>query len=224
MKFNFNIILLGAGDSSVEIVDYILSDKKFNINKYFLKVFDDNFKNKKYFKKLNDRVKLEKINNLKFVKNTNTKALITFGKPELRRKYKSIISKKKIKLFKFIHSSSHVSESAKIGIGSVICPMCVIGSFAQIKANTYVNSGALIGHHSIIGINSVISPNSFFGGNTFLGKNGFVGASSIIYPKTKILNDCKIAAGSSVTKNVDTKSFVYGNPAKIVKNYNTHKI
>lgn len=224
MNYNFNIILLGAGDSSVEIVDYILNDKKFNLNKYYLKVFDDNFKNKKYFKQLNTKISLEKLNKLKSIKDKNIKALITFGKPELRKKYNLYLSKKKIKLFKFIHSSSQISKSAKISVGSVICPMCVIGSFAIIKQNVYVNSGALIGHHSTIGTNSVISPNSFFAGNTSLGKNGFIGASSVIYPKIKILNDCKIAAGSSVTKNVISKSFVYGNPAKIVKNYTTDKI
>lgn len=220
MKYDFNIVLIGAGDSSVEVVDYILNDSGFNIKKFFLKVFDNNHKNKKYFKKLNSKIILEKTYKLKNLSNKNTKALITFGSPDLRNKYKSLLSKKKISLFKFIHSTSYVSESAKIELGSVICPMCVIGSFAKIKKNTYINSGALIGHHATIGNNSVIAPNSFFGGNTSLGKDCFVGASSVIYPKIKILNNCKIVAGSSVTKNVNSKSFVYGNPAKIVKYFN----
>ena len=219
VKFNFNIVLIGAGDSSVEVADYILNDAKFDIEKFFLKVFDNNHKNIKYFKKLNSKIILEKVDKLKTLSNKNTKALITFGNPDLRKKYKIFLLKKKIKLFKFIHSTSYVSSSSKVELGSVICPMCVIGSFANIKSNVYINSGALIGHHSIIGNNSVIAPNSFFGGNAFLGKDCFVGASSIIYPNIKISNNCKIVAGSAVTKSVISKSFIYGNPAEIVKNY-----
>ena len=64
--------------------------------------------------------------------------------------YNSILFKKKIKLFKLIHSTAYVSKTAKINPGSVICPMAVVGSFAQIKDNVYINSAALIGHHSII--------------------------------------------------------------------------
>ena len=42
MKYNFNIILIGAGDSAVEIVDYVLNDKKFNLKKNYIKIFDNN--------------------------------------------------------------------------------------------------------------------------------------------------------------------------------------
>ncbi len=218
MKFNFNIILIGAGDSSVEIVDYIINDTNFNIDQHFIKIFDDNFKNLKYFKKLSNKIKLEKIINFKKFKSSNTKALITFGDVELRDKYKKSLKKKNIQLFKFVHSSSSVSKTSKIGLGSVICPMCVIGSYAIIKENVYINSGSLIGHHSIIQNSSVVSPNCFFGGNSKIGKNTFFGASSVLYPRKKVMNQCKISAGSVITKNIPSNSFVYGNPANFVKN------
>ena len=57
------------------------------------------------------------------------------------------------------------------------------------------------------------------GGNISIGYENFVGGGVIIYPGVKISNNCKIVAGSSITKNVVSNSFVYGNPAKIVKNY-----
>jgi sugar O-acyltransferase (sialic acid O-acetyltransferase NeuD family) len=217
MKYNFNIILIGAGDSAVEIVDYILNDKNFNFKKYFIKIFDKNLKNRKYFYRLNKNIKLESINKFSLFKDKNSKALITFGDPQLRKKYKSILVKKKIKLFKLIHSSSYVSRTSKIFSGAVICPMSVIGSFAEVKENVYINSGALIGHHSVIKQNSIISPNCFFGGNTKIGNNGFVGAGTNVYPGVKIGDDCKIAAGSSIIKNIPKNSFVYGNPAVYLK-------
>ena len=218
MRFNFNIILIGGGDSCVEIVDYILTDTKFDIKKFHIRIYDDDFKNQKYFKKLSSKIILKKKDKLGFLKNDNAKALITFGKPELRDEYNSILFKKKIKLFKLIHSTAYVSKTAKINPGSVICPMAVVGSFAQIKDNVYINSAALIGHHSIIKKNTTISPNCFFGGNSKIGSNGFVGAGANIYPGVEIKDYCKIAAGSSVTKNIPKGSLAYGNPAVYFKN------
>ena len=122
-------------------------------------------------------------------------------------------------LLKLVHSSAQVSKTAKIGNGSIVGPLCVVGSYASIDKNVYVNSGAVIGHHIQIKKNSVISPNCFLGGNVSIGYENFVGGGSIIYPGVKISNNCKIIAGSSITKNVASNSFVYGNPAKIVKNY-----
>lgn len=209
---------MGAGDSSVEIVDYILNDKKFDLKKYNINIFDDNFKNLKYFRNLSKKIKLHKLKKINNLNINNSKALITFGKPELRDKFALLVSKKKIKLFTLIHSTAYISKTSKIGLGSIICPMCVIGSYSKIDKNVFINSSSLIGHNTKIKMNSVISPNCFFGGNSILGQNTFVGASSTIYPKIKILNHCKIVAGSSVTKNVLSKSFVYGNPATIVNN------
>ena len=218
MKYNFNIILIGAGDSSVEIVDYILNDKKFDLKKYYIKIFDNNTKNSKYFYRLNRNIKIESLEKFNLFKDKNSKALITIGDTKLRKKYISILAKKKIKLFKLIHSNSYVSNTSKVSSGTVICPMSVIGSFAEIKENVYINSGALIGHHTVIQKNSVISPNCFFGGNSKLGKNSFVGSGAVIYPSVIIKDNCKISALSSVTKNVPRGCFVYGNPAKVVKN------
>ena len=172
-----------------------------------------NFKNQKFFKKLNKKIKLNKIKKLKFINSKNTKYLITFGNTQLRKKYELILSKKKLILFKLIHSSAHVSKTAKIGNGSIVAPLCVVGSYASINKNVYINSGALIGHHTQIKKNSVISPNCFFGGNIKIGYDNFIGGGSIIYPGVKISNNCKIVAGSSITKNVPSNSFVYGNPA-----------
>jgi acetyltransferase EpsM len=219
MNYDFNIILIGAGDSSVEVVDYLLNDKNFNTKLFSISIYDDNFKNKKFFKKLSIRIKLNKIKKLKFTKAKNTKYLITFGNTKLRKKYELILLKKKLNLFKLIHSSAQISKTAKIGNGSIVAPLCVVGSYATINKNVYINSGALIGHHTQIKKNSVISPNCFFGGNVSIGNENFVGGGTIIYPGVKILNNCKIVAGSSITKNVASNSFVYGNPAKMVKNH-----
>lgn len=51
----------------------------------------------------------------------------------------------------------------------------------------------------------------------FVGNNVFIGVRSIIMPGIVIGNDCIIAAGSVVTKNVPDHSVIGGNPAKFIK-------
>jgi hypothetical protein len=117
MNYDFNIVLIGAGDSSIEFADYLLNDKKFNTKLFSISVYDDNFKNKKFFKKLSKKIKLNKIKKLKFIQSKNTKYLITFGDIKLRKKYELILLKKKLSLLKLVHSSAQVSKTAKIGNG-----------------------------------------------------------------------------------------------------------
>ncbi|MCE2572593.1 acyltransferase [Motilimonas eburnea] len=51
---------------------------------------------------------------------------------------------------------------------------------------------------------------------TKIGDNVFLGAGAIVLPGVYIGNDAIIGAGSVVTKNVEPKTVVAGNPAKFV--------
>lgn len=50
-----------------------------------------------------------------------------------------------------------------------------------------------------------------------IGKNCFIGANSIIMPSVVIEDNCIIASGAVVTKNVTQGSVVAGNPAKVIR-------
>ena len=50
-----------------------------------------------------------------------------------------------------------------------------------------------------------------------IGSNVFVGYQSLILPGIEIGDNCIIAAGSIVTKNVPANSVVAGNPARVIK-------
>nr|WP_020394958.1 acyltransferase [Thiolinea disciformis] len=52
---------------------------------------------------------------------------------------------------------------------------------------------------------------------TKIGKRCFIGCASIIMPGVQIGDECIIAAGSVVTKDVPAHSIVAGNPAKIIR-------
>lgn len=59
-------------------------------------------------------------------------------------------------------------------------------------------------------------PNVSIYGKITVGDNVFVGARSIIMPNVRIGNNCIIAAGSIVTKDVPNNSVIAGTPARII--------
>ena len=53
--------------------------------------------------------------------------------------------------------------------------------------------------------------------DTRIGKRCFIGARSVILPGIEIGDECIVAAGSVVVKNVPPRCIVAGNPAEIVR-------
>ena len=53
--------------------------------------------------------------------------------------------------------------------------------------------------------------------DTYIGRNCFIGAHSIILPGIRIADNCIVATGSVVTKDVEANTIVAGNPARVIK-------
>jgi acetyltransferase-like isoleucine patch superfamily enzyme len=78
----------------------------------------------------------------------------------------------------------------------------------HIGAQTYVAfEAAILSHDMIRGLYL----------HTRIGKRCFIGARSILLPGIEIGDECVVASGSVVTKNVPPRSLVAGNPARIIR-------
>ena len=113
-----------------------------------------------------------------------------------------------------IHPGASLSKLVKIGNGVVIqnfvniSSESVIGNFAKI--NTFVN----VMHNVKVGNFVTLAPNTVLLGYVTVSNECYIGSNSTILPGIKIKRNSFVGAGSVVTKNVDSKTIVYGNPAK----------
>jgi len=57
-------------------------------------------------------------------------------------------------------------------------------------------------------------------GDVVIGSDAWIGAGSIILPNIRVGHTSIVGAGSIVTKSVDNKTVVVGNPAKFLKSLN----
>ena len=121
-----------------------------------------------------------------------------------------------------------IRENVELADGSIVLMGAVINKDAKIENNTMIDMNAVIGSGAYIGANCHISAGVVIAGvmepksdiNVIIEDNVFIGANSVIVEGVRIGKGSIVGAGSIVTKNVESDSVVYGNPAKLIRKKN----
>lgn len=116
-----------------------------------------------------------------------------------------------------------IGEKTIIGKGATIENYCTIGCNCKIQTNAYITAYSKVCDYVFIAPCVVTSNDNYaarskerfgkFKGVT-VKKGGRIGAGAVILPGKNIEEDGFVAAGSVVTKDVESESIVAGNPAK----------
>lgn len=124
-----------------------------------------------------------------------------------------------------IRELNNIGSHVSIGTLSVIEHHVSIKDAVRIHSNVFVPEFSFLEANSWLGPNVVLtnarypkSPtvkDSLFGPT--IGENAKIGANATILPGVNIGGNALVGAGSVVTKNVDEKSIVAGNPAKFIR-------
>lgn len=137
--------------------------------------------------------------------------------------------------------SSHIGKGTTIWQFAVILPKAIIGKNCNINCHTFIENDVVIGDRVTIksGVflwdglkiedDVFVGPNVTFVNDKFprskkypekfqktrIGKGASIGANATILGGINIGEYSMIGAGSVVTKDVDPRTVVYGNPAKV---------
>src|SRR4051812_23972256 len=80
--------------------------------------------------------------------------------------------------------------------------------------------GVHVGRHSWVALQAIILTHDRTRGlylHTRIGERCFIGARSMVLPGVQVGDECIVAAGSVVTRDVPPRCIVAGNPARVIR-------
>jgi sugar O-acyltransferase (sialic acid O-acetyltransferase NeuD family) len=149
---------------------------------------------------------------------------IAIGEPSSREKLFEKLSENGISLSTLVDPTVFVSPTAKIGAGTIVCELASIHADVHIGKNCLIQPYCVIGHDTEIGDHSVLSTHCAPGGSSIYGKRLFAGMHSSIKEKLMIGDDVIIAMGAAVFQSLPSGTTVVGNPARITRGRDDHKV
>ena len=117
----------------------------------------------------------------------------------------------------FIHSTCHVSPSARIAKGAILYPMCNVDKDVTIGHGVLLNNSVVVSHNTTIGDGCYLSPGVVVSGFANIGANTFIGSGAVISNDLEIGENAVIGIGTVVTKEVPDECSAIGNPMRILE-------
>jgi sugar O-acyltransferase (sialic acid O-acetyltransferase NeuD family) len=113
-----------------------------------------------------------------------------------------------------ISDAANVSQSAELGEANIICPFVNVGPQVKIANNNLINTHSTIEHETVVQSHCHVAPMTVVSGRSLLGDFVFLGAGATIIDKVNIVSKTLVAAGSVVTKDIESSGYLYaGVPA-----------
>lgn len=123
-----------------------------------------------------------------------------------------------------IRENNIIGDDVVVGVNSYLGPGNIIGNKVKIHTNCFLEGVTLMD-------NVIVGPHVVFTNDPYppckicvekvrgaaVGKNTVIGSNVTILPGIKIGENVLIGAGSVVTKDIDDRVVVVGNPARILK-------
>lgn len=138
-------------------------------------------------------------------------------KPEEMKERVALLKSYGISLEKFVtfvHPTTYVARSAKVGEGTVILANSTINSNVTIGNFNIINSNIVIEHDSVIEKSNFIAASVCVGSHVFIQNGVFIGLDSTIKENLEIGDFAYVGMGSNVIRSVGVGETVVGNPAR----------
>jgi sugar O-acyltransferase (sialic acid O-acetyltransferase NeuD family) len=111
------------------------------------------------------------------------------------------------------HSTSWVSDYAKLGQGNLLSAGVMIQANVKVEDHNHFHSGCTVEPDASIGSYCNFGSGVRIGANAVVEDGVFVGTGAVLHPGVKIGKGAMIGAGSVVLRDVKAGKKVFGNPA-----------
>ena len=106
------------------------------------------------------------------------------------------------KMPSIIAPTSHVSQYATIGEGSIVMHGAIINAGAKVGINCIINTRAVIEHDTSVGDHCHISTGAILNGGVSVGAGSFIGSGCVVKEGVLTGKDCVVGMGLSVRHNL----------------------
>lgn len=145
------------------------------------------------------------------------------GVNRIRQQKFEQIKKAGYRFYSYIHETSHVPDTIRLGENCLIFERNVFQPFSKIGDNVIMWTNNVVGHHVVVGNNCFISSHAVIGGYTVVGENCFVGMNSTLSDHISVGDRCIIGAGALVTEDSEPDG-VYPGPASQRSKVPSHRL
>lgn len=150
--------------------------------------------------------------------------IVAVGEPSSRKLLYKKIKEYGGRLTKLIDPNTVISPTAKIGEGCIVNYGSVISSNVTLEDNCFVMLEAIVGHDAYVNSHCVICPKASVGGHSIVGEESFIGIGSTIIQEVNVGSHAIVGMGSMVFREVPDGATVIGNPARMTKGGDNHKV
>jgi sugar O-acyltransferase (sialic acid O-acetyltransferase NeuD family) len=150
--------------------------------------------------------------------------VIAVGEPAGREKLAQRLAQHGARLGRVVDTSTLVSNSARLGAGVVVTPLCSISSEAVLGNHVCVNTMSIVGHDIEIGDHTVVSSMVNIGGACKVGSGTYLGMGALIREGVRIGSNVIIGMGSVVYSDIPDDVIALGNPARVARPNTDRKV
>lgn len=116
----------------------------------------------------------------------------------------------------FVHPSSWVHPSVRIGNGSFVYPGCSIDRNTTIGRGTWITNADVIAHDCIIGDCCWLGATVTLSGKVSVAQNTFIGSGTTVANDVHVGANVIIGTGAVVTKDIGDNQSAIGNPLRVL--------
>mgnify|MGYP006131600741 CR=1 FL=1 len=208
-----NLIILGAGGASYNIVEYIDDINEVSPTWNLIGLLDDNAS--LIGTKILDYPVIGSVDDAGKWKDAMFISSVGSARDlEMRKKIREKVPFGDERFATIIHPLAHVSQSAIVGTGCIVCPYSSLQAGTVIGHDSYITSFTLIGHQSKIGNHCVITGRTMIAGKSDIGDCTYIGCGSALSHQIKIGDHCMIGMGSVLWKDVKPYTKMYAPHAR----------
>lgn len=116
-----------------------------------------------------------------------------------------------------VHPSACVSRFANLGLGTAILQNVTVASGVSIGRHVVILAGSTVNHDSVVGDFSCIASGVSISGGVRTGHSCYLGTNSCLRDGICLGESCMIGMGSVVRHDVEPRSIMVGNPARLLR-------